>query len=317
MTDTAPTTGDPGPDHAHPRRQRVLRWLGIALSIVTLGAIVFAVRGLDFADLLRSTPGDPLFWIAFIASYLLVPGVEWLIYRELWRLPPSGMLPLLRKQIANELLLGYSGDAQLYLWVRQHGGGANAAAAVKDVAILSAAAGNVATLAMMAATAPMLWSLIDAGWLRALGISIGLVTFMSLAIFLFRNALFGLSHRELWRIFAAHLLRLLFSILLLTVMWHVLVPQATIAWLLLLATIRLMLSRLPLFPNKDALFAGATIFALGAGSDTSRAIALVAALTIAAHIALLPLTYLPMLRSWLPGANRAEGTKDRPAVEPE
>ncbi|NWN33579.1 hypothetical protein GY663_30855, partial [Klebsiella michiganensis] len=89
--------------------------------------------------------------------------------------------------------------------------------------------------------------------------------------------------------FAVHLARLFISILLLAVMWHVLVPQATLAWLLLLATIRLMLSRLPLFPNKDALFAGATILALGAGSDTSRAIALVAALTIAAHIALWPL----------------------------
>ncbi|WP_424753145.1 hypothetical protein, partial [Klebsiella pneumoniae] len=135
----------------HPQRQRLLRWLGIALSVVTLGAIVFAVRGLDFGDLRRSTPGDPLFWLAFIASYLLVPGVEWLIYRKLWHLPPSGMLPLLRKQVANELLLGSSGDAQVYVWVRQHGGGASAAAAVMDVALLSAAAGNVATLAMMAA----------------------------------------------------------------------------------------------------------------------------------------------------------------------
>ncbi|WP_204325579.1 hypothetical protein, partial [Stenotrophomonas maltophilia] len=74
---------------------------------------------------------------------------------------------MLRKQIANELLLGYSGDAQLYLWARQNAGGTNAAAAVKDVALLSAAAGNIATLAMMAATAPMLWSMMDSGWLRA------------------------------------------------------------------------------------------------------------------------------------------------------
>ncbi|WP_216073800.1 hypothetical protein, partial [Acinetobacter baumannii] len=85
-----------------------------------------------------------------------------------------------------------------YLWARQNAGGTNAAAAVKDVALLSAAAGNIATLAMMAATAPMLWSMMDSGWLRALGISIGLVTLVSLAIFLFRGALFSLPRRQLW-----------------------------------------------------------------------------------------------------------------------
>lgn len=298
-------SSEPVQEQPHALRQRVLRWLGIALSAVMLIAIVLAVRGLDFADLLRSVPGSSLFWAAFIASYLLVPGGEWLIYRRLWDLPPAGMLPLLRKQIANELLLGYSGDAQLYLWARRHAGGANAAAAVKDVAMLSAAAGNIATLAMMAATAPMLWAVMDTGWLRALGISIGLVTLISLAIFLLRDTLFSLPRAELRRIFGIHLLRLFCSILLLAVLWHVLVPQATLAWLLLLATIRLMLSRLPLFPNKDALFAAATIVALGAGSDTARAIALVAALTIAAHVALWPLTYLPAIRAWLPHSPRA------------
>ncbi|WP_204265448.1 hypothetical protein, partial [Enterobacter hormaechei] len=80
--------------------------------------------------------------------------------------------------------------------------------------------------------------MMDSGWLRALGISIGLVTLVSLAIFLFRGALFSLPRRQLWGIFAVHLARLFISILLLAVMWHVLVPQATLAWLLLLATIR-------------------------------------------------------------------------------
>src|SRR6218665_991103 len=139
-------TDDLLPDPPPGLRQRVLRWLGTGLSAVMLVAIVLAFRSLDFSSLLRSIPGNPLFWAAFAASYLLVPGGEWLIYRRLWNLSLSGMLPLLRKQISNELLLGYSGDAQLYLWAREHAGGPNAAAAVKDVAMLSAAAGGGATL---------------------------------------------------------------------------------------------------------------------------------------------------------------------------
>jgi hypothetical protein len=268
-----------------------MRWLSIALAVAMLVALVFAVRDLDWRGLLRSTPSHPLFWLAFAASYLVVPGFEWVIYRRLWQLPPGGMLPLLRKQIANELLLGYSGDAQLYLWARGNNIRTGSPAAVKDVAVLSAAAGNLATLAMMAATAPMLWTVLRADWLRALGLSVGIITLISLALFLFRRALFSLPRCELWIVFAVHMVRIFWQVALLAAMWAMLVPGATLPWLLLLATIRMMLSRLPLFPNKDALFAGVALLALGPGSSTSVAITLVAGLTIAAHAILLPITF--------------------------
>ena len=295
---------DPRSDQEHPQRQRLLRWLGIALSVVTLGAIVFAVRGLDFGDLLRSTPGDPLFWLAFIASYLLVPGVEWLIYRKLWHLPPSGMLPLLRKQVANEIVFGYSGDAQFYLWARQHQPlKGSAFGTLRDVAVLSALAGNLATLAMMAINAPLLYAVAGGTLLNSFAASVAVIILSSLGILVMRRfvSLLTLSRRDLIVTFGLHSLRIVLGLIFTALLWKLLLPGLSPMILIAVATLRMMVHRLPLVPARDALLAPLVLALLGPGSGLAAATMLVAALTLVTHLAVGAITsiatFLPAART--------------------
>ncbi|MFX8381742.1 hypothetical protein ABTL77_20290, partial [Acinetobacter baumannii] len=85
------------------------------------------------------------------------PFADWVIFRRLWGIPASGIFPLLKKLIGNELLpINYVGEVYFYDWARRHVKiDASPFGAVKDVAILSALAGNVVTVIMLALTWPL------------------------------------------------------------------------------------------------------------------------------------------------------------------
>jgi hypothetical protein len=67
-------------------------------------------------------------------------------------------------------------------------------------------------------------------------------------------------------------------------MWYCLLPDLDMIWLLLLSTMRLLLSRLPFLPNKDLAFAGLAAFFVGHDSMLVTAMALMASLLLATHI---------------------------------
>jgi len=59
-----------------------------------------------------------------------------------------------------------------------------------------------------------------------------------------------------------------------------------LTWWLFLATLRMLVSRLPLVPNKDLLFAGVAVVALGHERDIGELMALMAALILTSHVLL-------------------------------
>ncbi|MBN2971034.1 hypothetical protein JW805_03260 [Roseomonas aeriglobus] len=267
------------------QRERIARWAGAGLSLAMLAAVGTAIGGFDLARIVDRVPAAPAFWIVFAAAYLLGPASEWVIFRQLWALPPLGIVPLLRKQVANEVLLGYSGEAQFYLWARRHAGLTGSPfGAIKDVAVLSALAGNIATLVMMAATAPLLVHIVSDTVARTFTVSVFVIVASSLAVFALRGRLFSLERRHLRTIFGIHVGRILLSIGVIATMWSLLLPGIALSWWLALATVRLMLSRLPLLPNKDVLFSGLTLLLLGRDADVTAAMAVMASLMLAAHL---------------------------------
>ena len=266
-------------------RERVARWAGTALSLAVLVAVGMAIGSFDIARIADRIPAHPLFWIAFVATYLLTPGCEWLIYRRIWRLPAAGIAPLLGKQVANEVLLGYSGEAQFYLWARRHAGlSGSPFGAIKDVAVLSALAGNLATLVMMVAMAPLLSTIVAGTAARTFAVSVMVVVLSSLAMFALRGRLFSLAATQLRFIFGVHSLRTVVSIGLTATMWSLMLPGVGLHWWLALATIRLMLSRLPLLPNKDIMFSGLTLLLLGRDAEITAVMTVMASLMLGAHL---------------------------------
>jgi len=261
------------------------RWITPVLSLAILAAALWQLRHLDLGMVFRDLPASPAFWLVFVAGYMALPVGEWLIYRRLWQLPATGLGALLRKRIANEIVLGYSGEVYFYGWARRH---ARLAAApfgvIKDVTILSATVANAITVALMLVTWPLL-SALNLGlteWVMALATAI--IALPSLIALLMGRRLFSCKRRELWMIASVHLGRIAVVILLTALMWRLAMPGVPILWWLVLATLRMLVSRLPLLPNRDIVFAGLVAFVIGDAPSMSAMLVMVAGLTLATHI---------------------------------
>ncbi len=281
---------------AEPAGQRGwLRWLGPLLSLAIVGVAASHFRGSDFPRIAALVPRSPLFWLVFALAYLAQPLMDFVIFRRLWRIPAAGFAALVRKYISNEVLLGYSGELYFYTWARRRatiaGGPAGAIAtgapfgAIKDVAILSALVGNFVTLTMFLLAYPTLEKLNMGLSGRTLFTSIAVLLGSSLVVMLLRGRVFSLPRRDLIFVAAMQLIRVLAATALLAVMWSLVLPQVEFVYWLMLATLRLLISRLPLMPNKDVVFAAAAVLIVGAASGIAPLMALMAGLLIVTHIA--------------------------------
>lgn len=279
------TIGEIDPAPLVAARKGWTKLVGPLVSLLILVAVVSQLRSLNFAELFAMVPRSVSFWAIFTVSYLFAPFTEWVIFRRLWELPVSGFAALLRKLVSNEILLGYLGEVYFYAWARRHAHVVAAPfGAIKDVTILSAFTGNIATLALVAISAPMLGSLHLEVSGRTFFLSAGFVLVTSFAMMLLRKTIFTLPRRELWFITNMHFLRIGVTTILAALMWHLLLPEVALGWWVLLAAMRLLLSRLPLIPNKDVVFAGLAAFLVGRDTEIVNAMALMATLILAAHL---------------------------------
>ena len=271
------------------RRQR-LSWSGaltMALSILVLVAAVWQARSLELSDITALVPSSPLFWVVFAVSYMAGPASDWLIFRKLWGVTGRALGALTRKLIYNELLLGYVGEVYFYTWARRKlPMAATPFGAVKDVAILSAVAGNIMTLALIALAYPYLALLPLAEYGNDIAWSLAFVIGISLVPFLWRRQIFSLTRSELWMVFAIHMARIVVTTLLSAVLWALVLPDVAIGWWVVLSAIRLLVSRLPFVPNKDVVFAGIALLALGQDVEIAALMAMMAALILTTHLAL-------------------------------
>lgn len=262
-------------------------WVGAGISVAILVAVVIQLRTVDFGDVRAMLPTTPAFWLAFAASYFAGPAADWVIYRRLWRIPITGFTALLKKLIGNELLLGYVGELYLYTWARRHTAMTSAPfAAIKDVAILSAMTANAVTLVLLALAWPLLSTLrigIDA---RALLVSVGIVVTLSSLVLFFRKKLFGLPPADLRAVAGIHLVRIGLTTSLAALCWHLALPQVALSWWVMLAALRMLLSRLPLLPNKDIVFAGLAVFLIGHDAEIGELMTMMASLILATHLGL-------------------------------
>jgi hypothetical protein len=261
------------------------RWLTAGISLALLVAIVARLGEFGFREALSVLPAKPAFWLAFAAYYFALPGSEWLIFRKLWHLPASGFTALLRKLVSNEVLLGYSGEAYFYAWARRHAKLVAAPfGAIKDVSILSALAGNMATLAMLALAWPLLTNVAPQLHGQTIFVSTAVILGTSITILLFRGRLFSLDRSSLRYVFGIHVARLAATTLLSGIMWHIALPGVSFHWLILLATLQLLVTRLPLVPSKDLVFANLAVFLIGHDNAIAVVVAMIAAAILATHL---------------------------------
>jgi hypothetical protein len=105
-----------------------------------------------------------------------------------------------------------------------------------------------------------------------------------MAMLLWRRQIFSLPKADLRFIFWMHVLRICAVTALSAMLWHLILPSIPFVWWLMLATIRLLVSRLPFLPNKDVVFAGLTVFMLGHDIEIASLLTLMAGLIVLSHV---------------------------------
>lgn len=314
QADNAPSAHDPAV-----AKDRASPWwnvLGVVASIGLVVAIVLQLGGAT-SNVLEAIGRLPLLvWPTLVLLYLTQPLCDFAVFRRIWNLPLAGVEALLRKTVINEVVLGYSGEAYLYVWARRAAGAVTAPfAAIKDVNIISALLGNLLTLALVGISATQLR---DLDLARRLGPALwsGLIPVaISVGILAFGRWVFSLRPSQLAYVGAAHGLRLLVSTLLLALIWRMALPEvAPGLWVVLLA-IRYLVSRIPLISNKDLVFGNLMLLLLGAESTVAVLLAALALMTLGLHLivivglGLFDLTR-HLRRGSAPEASEASGRQD-------
>lgn len=261
------------------------RWVAGILSAAMLVAVLLQFDLGGLAQLEALLPDTPWFWVTVAALYLVLPVSEWVIYRRLWKLPVTGLAALMRKRLSNDLLLGYSGEVYFYAWARQHSEiKAAPFGAIKDVSILSALAANALTLAMLGAMWPWL-SVLELGEVGTpAAASIAVILLISIVAIVLGRKIFTLSGAELRFTLSIHGARLLITTALWGLLWHLCLPEVALVYWLVLATLRMLVTRLTFIPNKDLLFATVTMFLIGYDHDVSALMAMTATLMLAINL---------------------------------
>ena len=268
-----------------PERKLWSTWLSRILSAALLIAILLQLGQIDAKQLHNALPQNLWFLPVLLALYFALPIADWIIFRRLWALPASGFLILLAKRIGNEVLISYSGEVYFYLWARKRTElSAAPFGAIKDVNILSALAANLVALLLLLLTYPLI-SQLNLGQYTDESVTFAaIMLMMSFLILLFSRRVFTLERSQLWWIFGVHIVRLSAGVLLCALLWFIILPGPHFGFWLVLSMIRLLVGRLPFFPNKEALFAVIAIFLVGQDSAVSTLITLTASTMLAMHV---------------------------------
>lgn len=258
--------------------------LGVALSVGLVVAIVLQLGGAT-AEVLKTIRQLPaLVWPMLVLLYLTQPLCDFAVFRRLWNLPLAGVDALLRKTVINEVVLGYSGEAYLYVWAWRAVGD-KAFAAIKDVNIISALLSNLLTLVLAAISVTQLREL---DFVQRVGPALwsGVVPVaISMGALLFGRKVFSLPVADLAHVSLVHGLRLVVSTALVVLIWRLALPEvASSLWIVLLA-IRYLISRIPVMSNKELVFGNLMLLLLGAHASVAVLQAALGLVTLGLHLA--------------------------------
>ena len=273
-----------------PLKPAARRWptlLAAGLTIGMLAGMTYELLDNGLDGLTAAVPTSPLFYIFFALFYMTLPIGDFTIFRRLWGIPASGLIALLKKRIANDVLVNYSGEAYFYAWARACATLVAAPfGAIKDVSILSAIAGNALTLLLVVIALPLGRGLLTPDQFRTGVWSAGVLVAISLPFLIFSRRVFSLPRRQLWGVFAIHCARVVLSSTFIALAWHFALPGVSVGIWLFLAAGRLLVSRLPLIPNKELLFFTFANFVIGEREALVQHLAFLAALTLVTNIVL-------------------------------
>lgn len=233
-------------------------WLRRLLVVLIVSYLFYQIYEIGFAEIIAALPRIPAFYLLFLLIYMLLPLSELLIYRTVLPVPSKeGFLAFLRKKILNTDVIGYSGEAYLFVWMRDHlpVETKRVFQVIKDNTILSSMASTFTAIILiivfaMTGTVDFL-SFIPP---RIAALLLGLLITILLGLFFFGNRLISMGKTTALKIYSIHQIRLFVVYGLEIFNWSLVVPEVPWnIWFTFLA-MKIIASRIPFLPSQDVLF---------------------------------------------------------------
>ena len=300
-----------GPEGKKDFVARALPWVRRAFTIGIVAFILWRLTQFGWAELAANLPQNPLFYAVQVISYAVLPICEVIIFGRLFGQPLWREWPvMLRKRALNNSVLGYSGEAYLVFWVKQRLGLARrqALSAIKDNVLLSGfttAAFAIAAAGLLIVIHP---ALLDTNELAKSGersfLLFAALFLVALAVgHRFRKRLFGIGSKLILFIIAVHAARLVATYSLQMLQWDIGIPEGTLMLWFTLIVVQLLISQLPLLPNRDLLFVAFILeFAPASGVDPAALRAMILTIYLIYQLfnyfALLATTAMPTARAY-------------------
>lgn len=287
---------------------RLKKIASYGISLIILAILARAIADIGWREVLGVLPANPLFWLLLGGSYILPPLTEWYIYRRWWGFHWPALAVFLKMRVMNEALFSYSGHTYLLIWAAQRMGlsfdpnappprllgrgegpgvdpGTSPFAAVKDMAITSGLAGNLATLLMLLVALAVsgdriAQSEIEPGTMNLLLWSFAAMIALNVGILAFRGKVMSIPVRENLFAFRWHLVRVILAHVMIVGSWVIALPAIPFETWFLLGALRMVIGRMPL-PNKELLFAA---IAVGLTGNASVEVAALMAAQGALHL---------------------------------
>ncbi len=232
----------------------VAPWFGVVATAATIALIMRQLRGQDALSLVGAIPADPAFWLVCVAVVLTEPVCDWIALRRLERIGREAVVPLVRKQTLNDLFFGYVGDAYFLIWLRRRlGDPRRAFTIVCDLSVVSSLMNTIVTLALLVAMwAPL--SAITSGYVGVRG-GVGLLGIVLVPVAVLAwNRVRARSASGLVTIMLLQSLRTVAVGAGIALAWHLALPAVSLSAWMLLSAGRMIVSRIPVIPNKDLAF---------------------------------------------------------------
>jgi len=267
----------------------LLRW-GIPLALLVI--IGRRLGELGWREIWIARPANPGFYVLLVLQFFLQPFGDYFVYRNLWggaNTPPMSVI--LRKRLLNTFMLDYSGEAFFYFWAqaRLKLAPGMLVHAIKDSNLLSGGAGlamvYVMLLMLLATGGLQVPAAIGAhAWLYALAGTVPLL--LCIGLVLGHRKFTALSRRQIGTTFAIHFTRCLLVLVVEFGLWELSSALPSAVACLQFVALRLVVTRLPLVPNKDLIFVGAGIAAAGLTNVSVTPVAMVLVILAAADLVL-------------------------------
>jgi hypothetical protein len=244
------------------RASQVLRW---SVPVVLLTFLGYRLSQIGWLQIWHSRPASPLFYLVLPFVFFAQPFADLIIYRNLWNVGKEVGLPvMLRKRYLDNVMLDYSGEAYFYFWaVRKLDLQKNVLLhAIKDSNVLSAGAGFamlwlmlVTLLAVGAVHLPALLS--HQFWTTLSLASVPLL--LCLVLVAGGRRVTTLTSSQIASTFAIHMVRSAAGLALQFALWWFSASLPSAVTCLQFVALQLVITRLPVLPNKDLIFVGTGI----------------------------------------------------------